>query len=78
LLFTCLFAATGVDLKSIIRERKKGSEFLTINQENQIKNDLIECIYNVWSTRKDRYSELRAYSYEKPQRRKIEMSYIGG
>ena len=66
-LFTCLFASTGTDLKSILRE-----------QSNE--NNLQDVISEIWKQRDDRYSELRSKA-KKPGTiilPKIEMSYIGG
>ena len=66
-LFTCLFASTGTDLKSILR-----------NQSNE--NSLQDVISQIWKLREDRYSESRGET-KKPGTiilPKIEMSYIGG
>lgn len=62
-LYTCLFAASGHDLRSTIR--------------SDARDDALEqAIRNLWARREDRYSELRS---QKPiQLRRIEMSYIGG
>ncbi|WP_078392348.1 GTP 3',8-cyclase MoaA [Shouchella patagoniensis] len=63
-IFTCLFSETGTDLKADLR--------------SGISDDkLREKIENVWSSRTDRYSELRTAETAK-NRKKIEMSYIGG
>ncbi|MCC5801654.1 GTP 3',8-cyclase MoaA [Rossellomorea vietnamensis] len=62
-LFTCLFAQSGFDLKSMIRG-------------NASDDELKEAIRNVWGKRDDRYSEIR--TEESQASRKIEMSYIGG
>jgi cyclic pyranopterin phosphate synthase len=63
--YTCLFASTGHDLRTLLRSGGSGA-------------DLDAAIAGVWTSRTDRYSELRAAhaSYEGP--RKVEMSYIGG
>ena len=62
-LYTCLFASKGYDLKALLRSN--------VTQE-QITGE----IKQVWSNRKDRYSEIRTLNTAlKP---KIEMSYIGG
>ena len=66
-LFTCLFASTGTDLKSILRD-----------QSNE--NSLQDVISQIWKLREDRYSESRGET-KKPGTiilPKIEMSYIGG
>jgi cyclic pyranopterin phosphate synthase len=63
-LYTCLFAVSGMDLRSLLRAGADDDE-------------LIAAIRSVWQRRGDRYSEERA---ERParDRRKIEMYYIGG
>ncbi|WAA09335.1 GTP 3',8-cyclase MoaA [Fervidibacillus albus] len=63
-LYTCLFAEKGYDLKKLLR---------STNANDPIK----ETIRNIWSLRKDRYSDERTEQSVK-QRKKIEMSYIGG
>lgn len=63
-LYTCLFAAQGVDLREPLR-RNASEEALT------------RLIVDTWQQRADRYSQLRHAATEAP-RRKIEMSYIGG
>ncbi len=62
-LFTCLFAAKGLDLRALLRA---GSDDETI----------LQAIRGGWLRREDRYSELRTH-ISKPNSR-IEMSYIGG
>jgi cyclic pyranopterin phosphate synthase len=62
-LFTCLFAASGHDLRAELRGG--ASEWR-----------LAELIRSAWSARADRYSEMRASSNATTE--KIEMSYIGG
>jgi cyclic pyranopterin phosphate synthase len=62
-LFTCLFATTGRDLRSLLRGGATDDE-------------ISEAISGVWSARQDRYSEVR--SEETVQLRKVEMSYVGG
>ena len=57
-LYTCLFASAGHDLRKVLRSG----------------GDLYAFLFSLWSTREDRYSELRGSLDE----RKIEMSYIGG
>ncbi len=62
-LYTCLFAATGHDLRAMLRGDAT---------DDQIR----ERIQAIWGKRSDRYSEIRsANTTDKP---KIEMSYIGG
>jgi len=62
-LFTCLFAGSGHDLKSLVRG---GASDDAIRDE----------IAAVWRGRADRYSEIRTLETQK--RPKVEMSYIGG
>jgi cyclic pyranopterin phosphate synthase len=62
-LFTCLFAASGRDLREVLRRDASDDE-------------LRDLISGVWSRRSDRYSELRsANTY---QLAKADMSYLGG
>jgi len=62
-LFTCLFAASGVDLREPLRSELTDTE-------------LAELISAVWMRRTDRYSELRARNSAPAD--KVEMYYIGG
>ena len=62
-LYTCLFAASGFDLKELLRN---GASDYEISQ----------AIVTVWSQRNDRYSEIR--SSETVGLPKVEMSFIGG
>ncbi|MFZ6772469.1 GTP 3',8-cyclase MoaA [Undibacterium sp. SXout7W] len=68
-LYTCLFASTGHDLRHLLRNSEAISDF-------QIAN----VIASIWNVRSDRYSELRSQHTEglHAERKKIEMSYIGG
>ena len=64
--YTCLFAATGQDLRGMLRAGASDEE-------------LSRLIGRIWSQREDRYSELRGQipvTAETPPR--VEMSYIGG
>lgn len=63
-LYTCLFASSGFDIKSKLREGLTKSE---------LENELI----SLWGNRKDRYSDERGEA-QHANREKIEMSYIGG
>lgn len=63
-LYTCLFASEGFDVKEKLR---KG---LT---DRELKQELVA----LWGQRKDRYSDERAEGKHE-NRKKIEMSYIGG
>jgi cyclic pyranopterin phosphate synthase len=62
-LYTCLFAQSGHDLKSLLRGGASDEE---------IRNEIAA----VWMNRTDRYSELR--TAETAKAKKVEMSYIGG
>ena len=62
-LFTCLFADHGTDLRSPLRAGVSDEELQRI-------------VSQVWRSREDRYSELRAQS--KAPGDKVEMYYIGG
>jgi len=62
-LYTCLFAQSGHDLKSLLRGGASDEE---------IRNEIAA----LWQARSDRYSEIR--TAETAKARKIEMSYIGG
>lgn len=62
-LYTCLFAATGIDLRTPMRAGADDAQ-------------LTELIASTWRQRSDRYSELRG---QLPANRpKVEMSHIGG
>ena len=64
--YTCLFAATGQDLRGMLRTGASDEE-------------LSRLIGRIWSQREDRYSELRGQipvTAETPPR--VEMSHIGG
>jgi len=62
-LHTCLFATTGHDIRTILR---------TGVDDDTLGNRLAE----IWTQRRDRYSEQRTHATTRQQR--IEMSYIGG
>ena len=61
--FTCLFTTNGHDMSSLIRSDRGMA-------------DLSHSVEEVWSARKDRYSEERSSSAISLPR--VEMSYIGG
>ncbi|MFQ5795372.1 MAG: GTP 3',8-cyclase MoaA [Candidatus Bipolaricaulia bacterium] len=63
LLYTCLFATKGHDLRKLLRSGASDAE-------------ISEAITSIWRGRDDRYSEIR--SSETVGLPKIEMSYIGG
>jgi cyclic pyranopterin phosphate synthase len=62
-LYTCLFAQSGHDLKTLVRGGASDEE---------IRDEIAA----VWQARADRYSEIRT-SHTSPLK-KVEMSYIGG
>ena len=62
-LFTCLFAATGFDLRALLRA-------------GATDDDLRAAVEGCWRARADRYSELRAAGT--PGLPRVEMSFIGG
>jgi cyclic pyranopterin phosphate synthase len=62
-LFTCLFAARGFDLRSVMRSGASDEE-------------IGAAIARVWTARADRYSEIR--SEETRRMQKVEMYHIGG
>ena len=63
LLYTCLFATEGYDLRALLRAGASDAE-------------IAAAIGAIWNVRADRYSEIR--TAETAALRKIEMSYIGG
>ncbi|HEY5653309.1 MAG TPA: GTP 3',8-cyclase MoaA [Pontiella sp.] len=65
-LFTCLFAETGTDLRTLLRNGATDEE-------------IYATIRGVWESRKDQYSQLRwGGEIKKEPTHKIEMFYIGG
>ncbi|MDH4423683.1 MULTISPECIES: GTP 3',8-cyclase MoaA [Bacillus] len=62
--YTCLFAAEGLDIRELLRNKFSDEE-------------LLHAIQDVWMNRKDRYSDERTEESAR-NRPKIEMSYIGG
>jgi cyclic pyranopterin phosphate synthase len=63
-LYTCLFATDGHDLRTALRQGATDEQ-------------LLERIGGVWRARTDRYSEIRATAQDQTQK-KVEMYYIGG
>jgi GTP 3',8-cyclase len=63
-LYTCLFAAKGFDLRTLVRSEASDEE-------------IAWAVTEVWNKRKDCYSDERTEETMK-NREKIEMSYIGG
>jgi cyclic pyranopterin phosphate synthase len=63
MLYTCLFATAGYDLRAMLR----GGSY---------DGEISGAIARIWQARTDRYSEIR--TAETAKLRKIEMSYIGG
>jgi cyclic pyranopterin phosphate synthase len=65
-LYTCLFATQGTDLRAPLRQGASDEQ-------------LGQLIANAWQNREDRYSEQRAaLGSNEHVLRKIEMYYIGG
>jgi cyclic pyranopterin phosphate synthase len=66
-LYTCLFASGGYDLRALMRGGKSDEE-------------ISSAIAHLWRARDDRYSELRTAQTDGTvtPTKKIEMSYIGG
>lgn len=66
-LYTCLFANSGHDLRTLLRSGYRDEEIST-------------AIAHLWRARADRYSELRSAQTPGAEQaiRKVEMSYIGG
>jgi GTP 3',8-cyclase len=62
-LYTCLFATSGYDLRSMVRGGASDEA-------------IASALAGIWRARADRYSEMR--TAEAAKARKIEMSYIGG
>lgn len=67
ILYTCLFAARGHDLRTLLREERTDEE-------------ISSAIAHLWRARQDRYSELRSANTAGVEAtlKKVEMSYIGG
>ena len=63
MLYTCLFATEGHDLRALLRGRATDG-------------DVASAVAALWQARSDRYSEIRTEATARE--RKIEMSYIGG
>jgi GTP 3',8-cyclase len=67
-LYLCLFAATGHDLRTLLRNGASDE-------------DIASAIGLIWQQRDDRYSELRGQNLQPPPtpgQKRVEMSYIGG
>jgi cyclic pyranopterin phosphate synthase len=62
-IYTCLFSESGVDIRSILRFGASNEEVAKLIQE-------------IWTKRKDRYSEIRGEA--NTERKPVEMSFIGG
>ncbi|MPZ22024.1 MAG: GTP 3',8-cyclase MoaA [Dehalococcoidia bacterium] len=62
-LYTCLFATTGQDLRSLLRN-------------GATDDDIVATLATIWGRRDDRYSEIR--SEETAGAARVEMSRIGG
>jgi len=64
-MYSCLFASAGTDLRAPLREGWSDER-------------LREYIADVWSRREDRYSEIRLSNTPGLDKKKVEMSHIGG
>ncbi|MBU8906039.1 GTP 3',8-cyclase MoaA [Desertibacillus haloalkaliphilus] len=64
-LYTCLFASSGHDIQTPLRNGASDEE-------------LIQLLENIWSKRDDHYSEIRLKDTPGIKRHKVEMSHIGG
>ncbi len=64
--YTCLFAPSGTDLRELLRSPEPVSD-----------DELAGVISGIWNQRRDRYSEERSSLQAHPAK-KVEMSYIGG
>jgi cyclic pyranopterin phosphate synthase len=64
--YTCLFAPSGTDLRELLRSPEPVSD-----------DELAGVISGIWNQRRDRYSEERSSVKAHPAK-KVEMSYIGG
>lgn len=67
-LYTCLFATEGLDIKPLLRNK----DILNLPAEA-----VRHAVHNLWESRGDRYSEIRTGNTH-VERKRIEMSYIGG
>ena len=63
-LYTCLFATQGLDLRAPLRAGASDAEML-------------ETIRSCWERRDDRYSELRGRAGQ-PSSARVEMNHVGG
>ncbi len=70
-LYTCLFTASGTDLRAPLRAGASDQELTAV-------------MSRTWGAREDRYSELRSVATSEPRSGatselpRVEMSYIGG
>ncbi|QIC06822.1 GTP 3',8-cyclase MoaA [Brevibacillus sp. 7WMA2] len=64
-IYMCLFATEGIDVRSRLRDGTTDKE-------------LTRYVQQLWSNRKDRYSEERLSATQGLPRKKVEMSHIGG
>ncbi|AKF93844.1 molybdenum cofactor biosynthesis protein A [Brevibacillus laterosporus] len=64
-IYMCLFATEGIDVRSRLRDGTTDEE-------------LTRYVQQLWSDRKDRYSEERLSATQGLPRKKVEMSHIGG
>ena len=72
MLYTCLFASSGYDLRSLLRDGGNNAG----KDPEAIAASIAHSVRSIWRARDDRYSEIR--SADTPRQSRIEMSYIGG
>lgn len=72
MLYTCLFASSGYDLRSLLRDNGNNAT----SDPEAVAASIARHVRSIWRARDDRYSEIR--SADTPRQSRIEMSYIGG
>jgi len=72
MLYTCLFASSGYDLRSLLRDNGNNAT----SDPEAVAARIARHVRSIWRARDDRYSEIR--SADTPRQSRIEMSYIGG
>jgi cyclic pyranopterin phosphate synthase len=72
MLYTCLFASSGYDLRSLLRDSGNNAT----KDPEAVAARIARHVRSIWRARDDRYSEIR--SADTPRQSRIEMSYIGG
>lgn len=72
-IYTCLFARSGYDLRTHLRERTTPA-----SEADTGDDELVARIRGIWSIRGDRYSESRSGRTRDDRSDRVEMHYIGG